>query len=83
MKVSIAQSIAQKSSITCSILARMMAYQKLNALIGERAEEKTLPKFVLFGASLTQWSFSEETEGFGWFLENKYKGKAGILNEGG
>ncbi|KAH7398248.1 SGNH hydrolase-type esterase domain-containing protein [Pyrenochaeta sp. MPI-SDFR-AT-0127] len=41
-----------------------------------------LPEFVLFGASLTEWSFSEKTEGFGWFLEKKYAGKANILNEG-
>ncbi|KAJ4368165.1 hypothetical protein N0V83_006521 [Neocucurbitaria cava] len=40
------------------------------------------PEFVLFGASLTEWSFSEKTEGFGWFLECKYSGLANIVNEG-
>lgn len=41
-----------------------------------------LPEFVLFGDSLTEWSFDEETQGFGLFLEKTYKGKAAIVNEG-
>ena len=43
---------------------------------------RKLPQFVLFGDSLTQWSFDELTEGFGWYLEKWYKGKAEIVNEG-
>ncbi|KAF1943058.1 SGNH hydrolase [Clathrospora elynae] len=31
---------------------------------------------------MTEWSFNEKTQGFGWFLQNKYAGKAEILNEG-
>jgi hypothetical protein len=41
-----------------------------------------LPEFVLFGASMTEWSFDEKTQGFGWFLRNKYEGKVQVLNEG-
>jgi lysophospholipase L1-like esterase len=46
------------------------------------ADQEKLPQIVLFGDSLTQWSFDDETEGFGWVLENKYAGKAKIVNEG-
>jgi lysophospholipase L1-like esterase len=45
-------------------------------------EERELPQIVLFGDSLTQWSFNEQTRGFGWVLEDKYAGKAEIVNEG-
>lgn len=41
-----------------------------------------LPEFVLFGDSLTEWSFDEDTEGFGWVLEQKYFEKVSILNAG-
>jgi len=41
-----------------------------------------LPKIVLFGASMTEWSFKEKTQGIGWFLKNQYQGKARIVNEG-
>ncbi|KAF2201240.1 SGNH hydrolase [Delitschia confertaspora ATCC 74209] len=41
-----------------------------------------LPQIILFGDSLTEWSFDKDTRGFGWVLENKYKGKAEIVNEG-
>jgi lysophospholipase L1-like esterase len=41
-----------------------------------------LPEFVLFGDSLTEWSFDESTQGFGLFLEKRYAGKAGIVNKG-
>jgi hypothetical protein len=44
--------------------------------------QKQLPEFVLFGDSLTEWSFSETTQGFGLFLEGKYAGKATMVNEG-
>lgn len=46
------------------------------------ASRPGLPEFVLFGDSLTEWSFDEITEGFGLFLEQKYKDKAAIVNEG-
>lgn len=41
-----------------------------------------LPQFVLFGDSLTEWSFDEHTEGFGWALQQIYKGKVDVVNEG-
>ncbi|KAF7671767.1 hypothetical protein GT037_010289 [Alternaria burnsii] len=41
-----------------------------------------LPEIVLFGASMTEWSFREETQGLGWFLEKKYAGKTMVANEG-
>ncbi|CAN9284922.1 unnamed protein product [Alternaria alternata] len=34
-----------------------------------------LPEIVLFGASMTEWSFREETQGLGWFLEIKVCGQ--------
>jgi hypothetical protein len=46
------------------------------------ASIEALPEIVLFGASMTEWSFKEKTQGVGWFLENQYAGKAKILNEG-
>lgn len=46
------------------------------------SDSKELPHFVLFGDSLTQWSFDEKTEGFGWYLEKWYKDKVEIENEG-
>lgn len=46
------------------------------------AEEKHLPEFVLFGASMVEWSFEEKTEGLGWFLQKEYNGKVLVLNEG-
>lgn len=41
-----------------------------------------LPEFILFGDSLTAWSFEEDTRGFGLALEEAYDGKANIVNEG-
>ncbi|KAF2473915.1 SGNH hydrolase [Lindgomyces ingoldianus] len=46
------------------------------------SDSTELPEIVLFGDSLTQWGFDENTRGFGWVLENKYEGKAIVLNEG-
>lgn len=43
---------------------------------------KILPRIVLFGDSLTAWSFDENTQGFGWYLRSWYKDKAEIDNEG-
>ena len=43
---------------------------------------QSLPNIVLFGASMTEWGFKEKTQGFGWFLEKKYPGKARVVNEG-
>ncbi|KAF2739075.1 SGNH hydrolase [Polyplosphaeria fusca] len=45
-------------------------------------KQKGLPQIVLFGDSLTEWSFDDYNRGFGWALENKYHGKAEIINEG-
>ncbi|KZF23114.1 SGNH hydrolase [Xylona heveae TC161] len=46
-----------------------------------------LPKIVLFGDSLTEWSFAERSphfveNGFGTVLEEKYAGRAKVLNRG-
>jgi len=41
-----------------------------------------LPHIVVFGASMVEWSFEEQTEGLGWRLMNAYTGKAEVLNEG-
>ena len=41
-----------------------------------------MPEFILFGDSLTEWSFSEETQGFGLFLRQQYQRKVRIVNEG-
>jgi hypothetical protein len=41
-----------------------------------------LPEFVLFGASMTEWSFDAETQGPGWFLGARYEGKIRVVNEG-
>ncbi|KAF1955995.1 SGNH hydrolase [Byssothecium circinans] len=43
---------------------------------------KKLPQIILLGDSLTEWGFDEHTEGFGWYLESWYKGKAEIINKG-
>lgn len=43
---------------------------------------KARPEFVLFGDSLTEWSFSETTQGFGLHLRQQYGPKVNILNEG-
>jgi hypothetical protein len=40
------------------------------------------PEFVLFGASMTEWSFDPQTQGFGWFLSKQYEGKVRVVNEG-
>jgi lysophospholipase L1-like esterase len=41
-----------------------------------------LPEIILFGDSLTAWSFELNTRGFGLALEEAYDGKATIVNEG-
>ena len=46
------------------------------------ASPKRLPEFVLFGDSLTEWSFNENTQGFGLFLEESYADTVAIINEG-
>ena len=50
--------------------------------MGSTGFRRELPRFVLFGDSLTEWSFDSETEGFGWHLTNLYKDKAEIVNKG-
>ncbi|KAF2258512.1 SGNH hydrolase [Lojkania enalia] len=44
--------------------------------------KKKRPEIVLFGDSLTEWGFDEDTRGFGWALQQAYKDKAVIVNEG-
>ncbi|KAF1965212.1 SGNH hydrolase [Bimuria novae-zelandiae CBS 107.79] len=46
------------------------------------ASTKRRLQIVLFGDSITEWSFEPDTEGFGWDLSKRYKGKAEIVNEG-
>ncbi|KAI0590442.1 GDSL-like Lipase/Acylhydrolase family protein [Pyrenophora tritici-repentis] len=41
-----------------------------------------LPEIVVFGASMAEWSFDRNTQGYGWLLENIYAGKARVANEG-
>jgi len=41
-----------------------------------------IPKIILFGDSLTEWSFNEWDRGFGYELEQRYKGTAEVLNRG-
>ena len=41
-----------------------------------------MPEFVLFGDSLTEWSFDTETQGFGLFLEQQYQNKVHVVNAG-
>jgi hypothetical protein len=41
-----------------------------------------VPEFVLFGASMTEWSFKPTTQGPGWLLETQYEGKVRVVNEG-
>ncbi|KAL5402667.1 hypothetical protein PMIN03_010470, partial [Paraphaeosphaeria minitans] len=50
--------------------------------MGCSSSRKQLPQIVLFGDSLTEWSFDESVQGFGWYLTDWYKGKAEIVNEG-
>ncbi|CBX93954.1 predicted protein [Plenodomus lingam JN3] len=38
-------------------------------------------EFVLFGDSLTEWGFDEDTRGFGWYLRQLYAGKVDVVNE--
>ncbi|TKA71248.1 hypothetical protein B0A49_06023 [Cryomyces minteri] len=42
----------------------------------------TLPPIVLFGDSLTEWSFNASTRGFGWALQRYYGGRATVWNRG-
>jgi hypothetical protein len=46
------------------------------------SSSKQVPEFVLFGASMTEWSFNPTTQGPGWFLETQYEGKVRVVNEG-
>jgi lysophospholipase L1-like esterase len=43
---------------------------------------RQLPNFVLFGDSLTEWSFDASDEGLGWYLTHKYQSKLEVLNRG-
>ncbi len=41
-----------------------------------------LPKVILFGDSLTDWSFEDDTYGFGAVLTDHYSGRAEVVNQG-
>ncbi|KAH4895751.1 hypothetical protein HBI81_157330 [Parastagonospora nodorum] len=56
--------------------------RKLEREISAPPNSNRLPEIVLFGDSLTEWSFDDSTQGFGLHLEKMYAGKARILNEG-
>lgn len=45
-------------------------------------DNQQLPEIVLLGDSLTEWGFFEHNRGFGWVLQEKYKGKARVVNAG-
>ena len=40
------------------------------------------PAVILFGASITEWSFGLPGKGFGSIMEEKFEGKADVWNEG-
>lgn len=56
--------------------------RKVKQKLKPMSATKQLPEFVLFGDSLTEWGFRETTQGFGLLLEQRYAGKAHIVNEG-
>ncbi len=58
------------------------AISRIRKRLSIMAAPKALPEFILFGDSLTEWSFSEKTEGFGLFLERSYADTVTIVNEG-
>lgn len=53
-----------------------------NKHICEMMVTKQSPEFVLFGASMTEWSFRAKTQGLGWFWRKEYEGRVQVLNEG-
>jgi hypothetical protein len=57
--------------------------RKLEREMSTPPNSNRLPEIVLFGDSLTEWSFDDFTQGFGLHLEKLYAGKARIVNEGG
>lgn len=74
--------------VPCSQAAPALPYTPFYALDepecihSEMETPEHLPEIVLFGASMIEWSFKEKTHGLGWFLSNRYEGKAQVLNEG-
>lgn len=49
----------------------------------KQAENENLPMIVLFGDSLTEWSFDRGDEkGLGDVLTNQLKGKVDVINDG-
>jgi lysophospholipase L1-like esterase len=45
--------------------------------------DQPLPKIVLFGDSLTEWSFDrDDDKGFGQVISERYKGRAEVWNKG-
>ena len=51
-------------------------------LTNPNAGAKKLPQIVLFGDSISEWSFLEEDRGTGWVLQQMYEDVAEVLNEG-
>lgn len=45
------------------------------------AETKKLPQIICFGASISEWSFDTD-KGFGRELQQRYAGKAEVVNQG-
>jgi hypothetical protein len=48
----------------------------------DKSKLKMLPEIILFGDSLTAWSFDEQTSGFGLALLEAYEGVVTVKNEG-
>jgi hypothetical protein len=58
------------------------SWKRVKAKLVSMPPPIVLPEIVLFGDSLTEWSFSEDTQGFGLHFRQQYAGKATIINEG-
>lgn len=69
-------------SIHSDIRGMFVPLRKLEQARAAKSTGKQLPEIVLFGDSLTEWSFDDTTQGFGLHLESLYAGKARIVNEG-
>lgn len=83
-------------SVSCSAMPILPTPEVLQRVIKQRAgrvnpqsqvsmdagDDAELPEWVLFGASMTEWSFGESTQGLGWFLQKTYDSKVRVVNEG-
>lgn len=70
----------QANHILANIMFRSL--RKFEQDMSALPNSNRLPEIVLFGDSLTEWSFDDSTQGFGLHLEKLYAGKARIFNEG-